>query len=134
MAKQPGTSNSGKPVPALGLTRARSENNVTDAQCDVYCLERSGAPNGATSNRCKTGEELTPARPRQGRWRMRIYTVGTFPSHPLISCWSTTGPMEPEDSSKRCQKNQYAETSTPTLSLSPHAPESRAGQEGQKWV
>lgn len=66
MARHLGTSNGGKPVSALGLTRASSQNNVPDVQFEAYSLERAEAGKDATSDRCKAGEEFIPARPWQG--------------------------------------------------------------------
>ena len=63
---------------------------------------------------------------------MRINVVGSFPSHPLVSCWSAVGQTQPEDRGKRCQENQYIEISIPilpsTVPTPTHTPKNRAGQ------
>lgn len=88
MARHPGTSNSGKPIPAPGLTRASSQNNVTDVQCDVHSLERPEAGQEATSDRCEAGEELLPARPWPGSpWEFFHLPPSDFL---FVHYWSTT--------------------------------------------
>lgn len=94
MARHPGTSNSGKPVPAPGLTRASSQNNVTDVPRDAHILKKAGVERGnlwqMQSRRAHPCQTIASKSEKENKYK------GFFASHPLISCWSSTGQPQPD--------------------------------------
>lgn len=129
MERHPETSNSGKPVPALGLTS--SQNSVTDVQRDVYSLERAGAVKEATSNRCKSREEFTPAQPWQGSQENKDKYNGSSPISVSDFLLVYTGQTQPEDRRQKmpgksiCRDKHSNLLPVPT---SPHSKEQRRAE------
>ena len=141
MARHPKTSNSGKLVPALGLTS--SQNNVTDVQRDVCSLERTGAVKEATSNRCRAGEELIPARVLENEHKHDGPSLLPPSDFLRLYPWSNTTRGEKTRDARRINMERPAlpPSHSSSTSPTPHTPKNRAGGQRRaemgledKWI